>query len=411
MVSESAIAGYAPVAREGGAAVTVLGGVRIPALDGVRGLAILIVLIHNASWVLASSTSLPMKLVIATTSTGWIGVQLFFVLSGFLITSILLDTRESPHYLRNFYIRRVLRIFPLYYAFLFVALVIAPRFADPGWAAVARENQWWLWTFTFNWGAPLGHSILGLPHLWSLAVEEQFYLFWPFLVLLLSRRQLTALCVGALLLTPLIRLALRLDGLPVGAAYEFTVARWDALAGGALVAILLTTDSGRAWLAKVLEPAGLGSLALIAIITLATHNFSESAIWTQVIGQSLTILLFSWVVYAGVVPGTRFERAIHRAASRPWLRFLGKYSYAIYLFHYPFHTIASNYLADAVNGEDDLWRLARWGLYVASIASASIVAALCSWRWLERPFLNLKDRLTVAGGSSTHSIRRADSHT
>jgi peptidoglycan/LPS O-acetylase OafA/YrhL len=410
VVNESAIGGCELAARGEREAITVVGRARIPALDGVRGLAILIVLIHNASWVLAPSALLPMKLVMATTAIGWVGVQLFFVLSGFLITSILLETRESPHYLSNFYIRRVLRIFPLYYVFLFAALVIAPLVADPGWAAVARQNQWWLWTFTFNWGAPLGHSVLGLPHLWSLAVEEQFYLFWPFIVLLLSRRQLIALCFGALMLTPLIRLGLRLDG-PSGAAYQFTVARWDALAGGALVAILLTTDSGRAWLAKALEPAALGSLVLIAIILLATHNFNENGLWTQVVGQSLTIFLFSWLVYIGVAPRTRFERATQRATSKQWLRFLGKYSYAIYLFHYPFHTIASNYLADAVNGQDDLWRLARWGLYVAGIATASILAALCSWRLLERPFLNLKDRLTVASRSSTRPSRPADSRT
>ena len=114
---------YAPMANGAisiGASVPALSGAKplaavsrraqIPALDGVRGLAILLVVIHNASWVLADSARLPMKLVISATAAGWIGVQLFFVLSGFLITSILLETRQSEHYLRNFYVRRVLRI-------------------------------------------------------------------------------------------------------------------------------------------------------------------------------------------------------------------------------------------------------------------------------------------------------------
>ena len=398
---------YAPMANGAisiGASVPALSGAKplaavsrraqIPALDGVRGLAILLVVIHNASWVLADSARLPMKLVISATAAGWIGVQLFFVLSGFLITSILLETRRSEHYLRNFYVRRVLRIFPLYYAFLFVALVIAPRFADPDWAVVAHKNQWWLWTFTFNWGAPLGHGINGLSHFWSLAVEEQFYFFWPFLVLLLSRRQLIAVCIGAMLVTPLVRLGLRLDDLP-GGAYEFTVARWDALAGGALLAILMTTDDGRTWLAQRVRQVGLASSVLLVTCVLVTHGFREGAFWVQVVGQSMTVLVFSLLVHASVAPASPFEVTARDALSTAWLRFLGKYSYAIYIFHYPIQAIGSHYLADVVNGADDSWRLLRWALYVVGVAALSILAALGSWHLLERRFLALKDRYTV----------------
>ena len=151
----------------------------VPAADGVRGLAILVVLIHNAAWINAGTGSFLLKLTLAITSTGWVGVQLFFVLSGYLITGILVDALGSPRYFRHFYIRRTLRIFPLYYAALLVALFVVPQVAQvPAWAAAARQNQWWYWSYLSNWGAPFGHGIAGLPHFWSLAVEEQFYLCW-----------------------------------------------------------------------------------------------------------------------------------------------------------------------------------------------------------------------------------------
>lgn len=370
--------------------------VRVPALDGVRGLAILIVVIHNASWVLGLSAWLPLKLIADLTATGWVGVQLFFVLSGFLITSILLATRESAHYLRNFYVRRVLRIFPLYYGFLIlVFLVIGPLFASPEWKAAARENQWWLWTFTSNWAGPLGHGVPYLPHFWSLAVEEQFYLVWPFLVLLLTRRQLVAVCVAAILVTPVIRWGLRFEGLPAVAAYEFTAARWDALAGGALLSLMSMTDFGRAQLGKHLAPLGLVSLVALVAIVLATKGFREGEILVQVIGQSLAVILCAWLVYVACAPSSALGNATNKWLSAPWLRFLGKYSYAIYVFHVPIHQIASVYIGDAVNGADTPWRLLRWALYVAGIGGVSILAAMASWRLLERPFLDLKDRFSA----------------
>ena len=381
--------------KDDGAAAVPSSRARVPALDGVRGLAILIVVIHNASWVLAPSAWFPLKLIGALTATGWVGVQLFFVLSGFLITSILLATRESAHYLRNFYVRRVLRIFPLYYGFLILVFVIGPWFASPEWTAVARKNQWWLWTFTSNWGGPLGHGVPYLPHFWSLAVEEQFYLMWPFLVLLLSRRQLVALCVATILVTPVIRLGLRFEGLPALAAYEFTTSRWDALAGGALLSLLSATDSGRARLAKHLAPLGLVSLVALVTVVLATRGFREGEFLVQVIGQSLTVVLCAWLVYSACAPSSALGNATQECLSAPWLRFLGKYSYAIYVFHVPLHQIASVYIGDAVNGADSPWRMLRWALYVASIGGASILAALASWRLLEKPFLDLKDRFSA----------------
>jgi peptidoglycan/LPS O-acetylase OafA/YrhL len=366
---------------------------RLAALDGVRGVAILIVLIHNAAFVLGPSSLYPLKIVSALTATGWVGVQLFFVLSGFLITGILLETRHQRGYFRKFYVRRTLRIFPLYYAFLCGALLLFPLVADPGWTDVARRNQWWYWTYTTNWGGPFGHVIPGLSHFWSLAVEEQFYLFWPLVVWFLSPRALRDLCVVVIGATPFIRWILTDLGLPTAASYQFTVARWDALAFGALLAVLMRDADGRATLERRLGAITALSVAALVVFLAVEHGFHEDVRSVQVIGQTIAAALSFSLVGIGARPAPPETSPLHRTLSAPALSFLGKYSYAIYVFHFPIHRLASQWLSDAVNGEDTYWRLLRLLVYVAGVAAASIVAAMLSWRMIEKPFLDLKERL------------------
>ena len=141
-----------------------------PALDGVRGLAIaLVVASHVTTWPPATQ--------------GWIGVDLFFVLSGFLITGILADSRNVIGRARAFYVRRALRILPLYYGVLVTLFVVIPilhPLHTQEYQTLARE-QWWYWTYLQNWRIASAHSIDGgsLVWFWSLAIEEQFYLIWP----------------------------------------------------------------------------------------------------------------------------------------------------------------------------------------------------------------------------------------
>ena len=160
----------------------------IPALDGVRAVAVLLVICFHFWQVFTYG---PYSLVGKIAMWGQTGVDLFFVLSGFLITGILLDTKGSPSFLRNFYARRILRIFPLYYATLLTIYLIGPLFR---WSAWVPENQsLWFWTYLQNLPmtfAP-GH-VAGPEHFWSLAVEEQFYMVWPFLVLRLDPQTIAA---------------------------------------------------------------------------------------------------------------------------------------------------------------------------------------------------------------------------
>jgi peptidoglycan/LPS O-acetylase OafA/YrhL len=382
----------APVTRE--PVSSPLSARRFPAADGIRGLAILVVVVHNSEFVERTSTGILLKLTSAITATGWVGVQLFFVLSGFLITGILVDALGSRQYFRNFYIRRTLRIFPLYYAVLILALVAFPRLVDvPEWTAVAWKHQWWYWTYLSNWGNTFGYSVPGFTHFWSLAVEEQFYLVWPLLVFTLSRRGLTRLCAALVAFTPLIRLGLHLAGLPAQAGYEFTVARWDALAAGALLALLMRDARAEQRLAGWMRQVTVASLGALGLLVLIERGFHSDDLMVQVVGQSLVALLSAALVYYCVTSPVGAARRVQEVMSAGWLRFFGKYSYAMYVLHFPIQRICAFYLGDELNAGDPNVRFLKLMLYLSCIVGMSTAAAMVSWRILEKPFLGLKDRI------------------
>jgi peptidoglycan/LPS O-acetylase OafA/YrhL len=365
-----------------------------PAADGVRGLAILAVLFHHSAWIEQPGSSLVLKLTRATAATGWTGVELFFVLSGFLITGILVDALGSPRYFRNFYIRRTLRIFPLYYAVLILGLFVVPYLANvPEWTALAQKNQCWYWTYASNWGDTLGHTITVFLHFWSLAVEEQFYLCWPLLVFALSRRQMIGLCAIMLLTTPLIRFLLELPWFPPEAGYSWTIARWDALAAGALLALLLREEPGRSWFARNIGRVTTVSAVALGLLTVYERGFHESNLSVRIVGQSLIALLSVSLIYYCVAPSGPRASAVQRVMSAGWLRFFGKYSYAIYVFHWPIQFMLTPYAADALNTGDTATRFLKLATYLACVLGLSTLAAMVSWRVLEKPCLELKDRL------------------
>ena len=197
--------------------------------------------------------------VLDTGLSGWIGVDLFFVLSGFLITSILLDTKAQPHFFRNFYVRRTLRIFPLYYAILVATLVLPPLLwsgaADSKLFSVIAARAPWFWTYTANIDIALHDwEIAGvLGHFWSLAVEEQFYLLWPALVWFCPLNRLRHVCVGLIVVAVVTRTALWSADMSL-AGFTLMPARADALAIGAWVAA--TRHSGVDLRLRAVRPGG-----------------------------------------------------------------------------------------------------------------------------------------------------------
>ena len=365
----------------------------VPALDGVRGLAVLAVIIHNSGWVAAGSAQPLVKLFSAVAAMGWTGVELFFALSGFLITGILLDTRGRAGYFRSFFVRRALRIFPLYYALLAVTvLVAAPLAWDPAWAAEVRAHHWPHWVYLQNWTEPFQVAMHGFTHLWSLAVEEQFYLVWPLAVWWLGARPLALLAAALVLSAPFIRAGLLAAGLPTMAAYMFTVSRWDALAAGALLAALLRDPVGRALVTRWAPRGTVAVAAALALLIVRQHGFHSDEWPVLVVGQSLVSLLAAGLLAAVVADAPARWPWLERGLSAAWLRDLGRYSYAMYLFHFPLHHALKPVLTPWITATDDPWRLARVLTHVGTVFALTYLAARLSWRVLEAPALALKDR-------------------
>ena len=383
----------------------------LPSLDGLRGLAILLVLLHNFDVLdLGGDRALGSVLVKEVFYIGWIGVQLFFVLSGYLITRGLLATQSEPDYFGRFFLKRVLRIFPLYYLALLVFLVLLPA---TGWVE-QRSMQYsslWLWTYLSNWTTPFEPTGGPLPHFWSLAVEEQFYLVWPLLLWKLRRRHIWWLCLGLTTLAPLVRWRMVQQGFPDEALYEFTFSRMDALTAGAALA---AWGDGRAlhgatrWRPWHLQWIGLLLLAAAAVVS---HGFRRIGPVPQVVGYSLLALGFAaftgWAVLTDQARSrggsvSRWSAVLHWAV----LRRFGQYSYAIYVFHKPLHDLVGVPMLVRWTGQPHTADPGTALLYFAVATAVTFGVGWLSWHLFERHFMALKDRLSAPPPKPTrHGIR------
>ena len=362
----------------------------MPVLDALRGLAILLVIAHRA-FVSPNPHGLVARVVGAAMEAGWVGVQLFFVLSGFLITGILLDSRDSPGYYRAFFARRVLRIFPLYYAVLIGAFVVVPLVT--GQKLTGSEHQLWLWVYLSNWLEPLGVAVAAFPHFWSLAVEEQFYAVWPFVVRATSRRGLGVVCGALVAVAIASRVTVRLLQLPLESAYMFTICRMDALAMGAGAALALRTPSQAAWLMARQRALVVSAVALFLVGAVATSWYQRLGWVNQAIGYSV----LAWVATVGLVVAVLAEACGKAPAPAP-LRSIGKYSYAMYVLHVPIHHQLGVPLLRRFASADPSTLVSV--VYFVALAVASYVGALLSYHLYERHFLALK-RFFVAAPRRT----------
>ncbi len=372
----------------------VTGGKRIVALDGARGLAILAVMLGHMTDYGGLRPLVPVdKAYHAIASLGGLGVDLFFVLSGFLITGILLDSKGCDGYFRTFYARRVLRIFPVYYAFLFVVFVILPRLTPAGspLRSVLPE-QGWYWSYLANYRiAATGWPVYGgIGHFWSLAVEEQFYLFWPIPVFLLGRPAFRALCVALVVAGPLVRLAMWWHGLPA-IANVAGPARVDALALGALIAVLVREKDGLALLHRWARPAGVASAVALTLLLILFGGWNTKAPVIPIGGRSLTILASAGLIALALRSPER--RGAGRLFSHPVLVFFGTISYGLYVVHPPLLILLrdlglSASTLPAIFGS----RLPGQILFIAVGGAASTAIAWASWRWFESPILRWKSR-------------------
>ena len=374
--------------------VPVVSGVHYPTLDGVRGLAILMVVVHNFSFWDARLTDPPGHVLGAAVGIGWIGVTLFFVLSGFLITGILLDTQHEPGHFRRFYLRRTLRIAPLYYAVLLLAFVVLPLAGiEPASVQADAPHQVWLWTYLMNWVAPFHIADHAFPHFWSLAVEEQFYLLWPLLTWRQGPRAVMAWGLALALLGPLVRTWLLLGSGTPDMVYVWSPCRMDAMAlGGCVAAALRMPGLAPALIAR--RGQALAAAAAIFVGCVAGfHGLPRVSLGMQTLGYSLVAICFALLVLGLACadlagddrPGVRLWRVAP-------LRVLARYSYGMYVIHQ---------ILQVGFGLPFMRSLGPWALtstpanfaYFVTGLTVSLALAVLSYHLFEQRFLALKPRV------------------
>ncbi len=336
---------------------------RIPQLDAVRGLAVLLVIMLHAS------DKYPALHLQALFRNGWMGVDLFFVLSGFLITGILIDAKNSKEYFKNFYARRCLRIWPLYYSVLLFMFVLIPLLR-PSEAAVIfekRSSPWWAYPlFLQNFLVPVPTMATGpLGVTWSLAIEEQFYLIWPLVVRFCSVEQLRRIALVVICASPLLRLYLSVHGVGI---YSNFFCRMDGLMAGALLALLVRSPAFEP--VRLVKFAWLFLLvALPAAIVIDRYNVR----WLVLSFTALSALAF---IFLSLFSESRLVRTV---MTNPFLTYTGGISYGLYLLHkIPFDIEQSLHLD----------RYPQAALALGLLGSYALAAL--SWRFVETPFLRLK---------------------
>lgn len=343
-------------------------------LDGVRGIAaLMIVVFHFFQGVPASSTLT--AYLVKLSVIGQTGVTLFFVLSGFLITRILLATKEKENYFSNFYIRRSLRIFPLYYLFLIITYFIRPILFDHGFTPFSQ--QWYYYVYLQNFATTFNWDASGPGHFWSLAVEEHFYLFWPLIVFLLPvkglQRVIAFIIIGAVIL----RVVMLSYGYVV---FYFTFTRIDSLAIGAFLAIL-------EFKGKLVRENARFALIAFVIILIPTAvlwiSFNGSGnFFIQALRDPLeSSIFFSLIAYLICIPK---ENLINRLLASRVSRYIGTISYGIYVYHPFAFSITKKWLASG-------------SLLIAFIEGLvlSLILASLSYYLFEAWFLKFKDRFST----------------
>ena len=367
----------------------------IPALDGLRGIAIILVMLHHFTYY--RPTSGIDARIGDVLFFGWVGVDLFFVLSGFLITGILLDTRNSGRYFSTFYARRILRIFPLYYLILFLALVVLPKFPAVHSVLTGQDDlvnlppQWPYWLYLTNFSiADRGWVHGWVDVAWSLAIEEHFYLIWPLVIWLCPARLVAWLCTVIIVAEVFARSGARAANMEVLPIYVVTWFRLDGLVIGALLAVALRRGIMPGLNRLVPTVVIVGVAGLIAITILGGHTWW----WNRRMQQ------FGYSLIA-VIAGAMLVGAISRPAdslwprmlSAGWLRAFGKYSYCLYLIHLPVMRAVRAYVFDPQ--EYQTLALAPWigqVLFYPMAATPAFALAWLSWRFFEAPILRLKAR-------------------
>jgi peptidoglycan/LPS O-acetylase OafA/YrhL len=335
---------------------------RLPQLDAVRGIAILLVMLFN------TSEKYPGLHLEHLVGNGWMGVDLFFVLSGFLITGILLDTKEFPDYFKNFYARRALRILPLYYSILFLMFVVVPLLRPSEVKTILeRSSPWWAYPmFLQNFLLAVPTSAAGpLGTTWSLAIEEQFYLVWPLIVRYCSNTQLRRIATVMILVA--IPLTYYLSSQHV-LIYSNVFCRQVGLMAGALLALLVRSDK--------FAPSRYLRTAWIVFAVMFFSAFGSELLNARWLTFTVVSLAASSFVFLALYSEQKW---LQMALRNRFLGYTGLVSYGLYLTHKIPVDMAQTLHID------------RHPVYILPIMFAgSYALATASWFLLEQPFLRMK---------------------
>jgi peptidoglycan/LPS O-acetylase OafA/YrhL len=385
---------------------------RLPALDGLRGTAILAVILFHCLLSTRSgyTRAIDKSLETIVMFVAPYSMDLFFVISGFLITSILDRTRDADRPLRTFYARRALRIIPLYYGFLIFVLVVLPTLSP----VVIGKPGSMKWEFLFLTNVVTGlHGIDAVgalfPHFWTLAIEEQFYIFWPLIVLLPRENRNVGTCVFLMVFSLVARLVLLLSpqmgALPFHfsswkdltyASFVLTPFRMDGLAAGAAVAFVHRKNPEflERWAGPTMK---LALIAIVCVVVVSVLSATNGEVWYRTFST-----FFSSIFFAALVAwlAVRTERKTPSWMVAPFLRSVARYSYGMYAFHVPVITLLFYVHFIRQKVDIDGYSLPYRLYFYLVITGISYSLGFISWHLYEKKFLKLAPRYRYSAVSA-----------
>jgi peptidoglycan/LPS O-acetylase OafA/YrhL len=362
-------------------------------LDGLRGLSVIFVVLYHYTYVFFTNPQITGGLhnFYSFLHWGWIGVDLFFVLSGFLITRILLNSKGSKSYFKNFYIRRGLRIFPLYYGVLILYFIILPLVGRPIVTLGINHQQIYLWTYSIN----LFQSKEGfgdLSHFWSLCVEEHFYFLWPIVIYFFDLKKIKYIAYAYIVFSLMLKNLLFYHyNLPFDFIKLLSFCRFDNILFGAILVFELISKDEVNQTSQIYPKRIIGLFVLSLIFSILRLDYTGMFLY------SVTSVLYSLFFVEIIRCCVHEKNKVKDFFCNPFLNWLGRYSYGIYILHLPTQRLSSimnRKLGPIVEKIFDPLSFGYHLYWVTLCSVVTLIIAVLCWHIYENQFIKLKDRFS-----------------